>query len=319
MHKTVDCLSVGLAVADAVGEPVARFPPPGGLEMTPRISLSVGGCAANLAVDLARLGDRASLAACVGRDALGAFLRSAVGGAGVDVSRMQTVEALPTSATLIVNVKGEDRRFIHAAGANSAFDGSQVTEEMLHAARVLYVGGFCLMPNLTGERLAELFRRAKAQGVITVLDVVIAHQEGWAGQVQAALPFTDVFLPNQDEARMLTGMDDPMAQAERFREWGAATAVVTCGSQGAVLIGPDTRLRSGAFPVEFVDGTGSGDAFDAGYIDGLLRGLSPRECLTTGSALGASCVRMSGATTGVFTRPELDAFLKANALRIDHL
>jgi sugar/nucleoside kinase (ribokinase family) len=319
MHKTVDCLSVGLAVADAVGEPVGRFPPPGGLEMTPRISLSVGGCAANLAVDLARLGDRASLVACVGRDALGEFLRSAVAGSGVDVSRMQTVESLPTSATLIVNVKGEDRRFIHAAGANSAFDGSQVTEEMLRAARVLYVGGFCLMPNLTGARLAELFRRARAQKVITVLDVVIAHPQGWAEQVQAALPFTDVFLPNQDEARMLTGVEDPVEQAERFRAWGAATVVVTCGSQGAVLIGPDLRLRSGTFPVEFVDGTGSGDAFDAGYIDGLLRGLTPRECLAAGSALGASCVRMAGATTGVFTRPELDAFLKANTLRIEHL
>lgn len=319
MSKTIDCLSVGVSVADAVGEPVGRIPEAGQLELTPRISLSVGGCAANVAVDLGKLGDRATLVSCLGRDALGDFLTSTVAAAGVDVSQVIRLDAVPTSATLIVNVRGQDRRFIHAVGANAAFDGSQITDALLDQTRMLYVGGFCLMPNLTGPRLADLFARAKARGVQTILDVVIAQAPGWAEHLQTALPFTDVFLPNQDEGKMLTGLDDPVAQAELYRQWGAATAVVTCGAQGAVLIGPDDRLRAGTFSVEFVDGTGSGDAFDAGYIDGLLRGRSPRECLTAGSALGASCVRQAGATTGVFTRPELDAFLQAHPLRIEHL
>ena len=68
-----------------------------------------------------------------------------------------------------------------------------------------------------------------------------------------------------------------------------------------------------------IDGTGAGDAFAAGYISGLVDGLSPERCLEAASALGASCVRRAGATTGVFTRPELDEFLAQHRLPIERL
>ena len=77
------------------------------------------------------------------------------------------------------------------------------------------------------------------------------------------------------------------------------------------------RLKANAFAVPFVDGSGGGDAFAAGYMDGLLQGLDAEGCLRLGSAVGASCVRTIGTTTGVFTRPELEAFLRANTLRIE--
>ena len=95
--------------------------------------------------------------------------------------------------------------------------------------------------------------------------------------------------------------------------------MVTCGAEGAVLVAKDQTLRAGRFTVEFVDGTGSGDAFAAGYISGMLDGFSPERCLEIGSALGASCVRRSGATTGVFSRPELETFLSQNQLAIQRL
>jgi sugar/nucleoside kinase (ribokinase family) len=66
-----------------------------------------------------------------------------------------------------------------------------------------------------------------------------------------------------------------------------------------------------------VDGTGGGDAFAAGYITGLLRGLDAEGCLRIASAVGASCVRAIGTTTGVFTREELEAFLQEHELRVE--
>ncbi|HLQ46234.1 MAG TPA: PfkB family carbohydrate kinase, partial [Planctomycetaceae bacterium] len=72
-----------------------------------------------------------------------------------------------------------------------------------------------------------------------------------------------------------------------------------------------------AHPVQFVDGTGSGDAFVAGYVYGLLRGADTQHCVRLGSALGASCVRATGATTGVFNASELEAFVAANVLTIE--
>ena len=67
---------------------------------------------------------------------------------------------------------------------------------------------------------------------------------------------------------------------------------------GPLLVSEDVRLRAGAYPVEFVDGSGGGDAFDAGYVYGLLHGLGTEDCLRVASALGASCVRAIGTTTG---------------------
>ena len=61
------------------------------------------------------------------------------------------------------------------------------------------------------------------------------------------------------------------------------------------------------------------DAFDAGYIFGLLHGLGIEDCLRYASALGASCVRAIGTTPGVFTRAECEDFLKKNTLKIERI
>jgi len=71
------------------------------------------------------------------------------------------------------------------------------------------------------------------------------------------------------------------------------------------------------YPTTFVSGTGSGDAFDAGYIAGLLAGEDPAGCLRWGSALGASCVRAIGATESVFNRQEAEEFMRQHELDIE--
>ena len=100
---------------------------------------------------------------------------------------------------------------------------------------------------------------------------------------------------------------------------GAKTAIVTQGDRGSVLVSEGLRLRAEAYRMPFVDGTGGGDAFAAGYVAGMLRGWGPQECLRLGSAVGASCVRAIGTTAGVFRRDEAEAFLRQNELRIESL
>ena len=79
----------------------------------------------------------------------------------------------------------------------------------------------------------------------------------------------------------------------------------------------DLKFKAGRYEVEFVDGTGSGDAFSAGFILGLLEDRSFPDRLKFGSALGASCVQSLGATTGVFDRDALEAFTQANLFHCD--
>ena len=110
---------------------------------------------------------------------------------------------------------------------------------------MLYVGGYLLMPALEGEPLASLFRQARAAGVKTVLDIVLPEAGDHWHKLERVLAETDVFLPNRDEAAALTGLDDPLAQADRFAAAGAGAVVITCGDQGSVLVSGKTRLRAG--------------------------------------------------------------------------
>jgi sugar/nucleoside kinase (ribokinase family) len=315
----VDCVSAGILVADHLSAPISHLPEPGELVLVNELPLALGGCAANAAIDLARLGVAVSVVGCVGRDAFGRFIVETLSAAGVATGGIRTTSEAATSGTLIINVAGQDRRFIHNIGANARLRAADIPFEQVRGAKAFYVGGYLLLPALDPQELGELFRRAQAAGVITVLDVVLPGAGDHLSKLTPVLPHTDVFLPNGDEARAITGLDDPLRQAEAFLNAGARTVVITHGGEGTYLVNDRMRLRAGTYPVEFAGGTGAGDAFDAGYIAGLLAGEGPQRCLEWGSALGASCVRAVGATEAVFTRAEAEAFMRAHRLKIEPL
>ncbi len=310
-----DVLCAGLIVADHVCAPIERIPPAGQLAMTERIDLTIGGCASNVAVDLARLGLRSCVAGRVGDDPLGRHVCSALAAEGADCSQVTLSTTSQTSTTMVVNVRGEDRRFIHSAGANTEFTGDEIDDSAIRRSRAIYVGGFGLNPALSGERVARLFQIARDAGVTTVLDVVVGAED--VGEMlRPALPLTDYFLPNRDEARHITGIDAPLQQARTFREWGAGCVIITCGGDGALLMDAACTLHAHAHDIEQIDPTGGGDAFVAGFLYGRLKNAPLEDCLRYGAALGASCVRARGATTGVFNTQELEEFVRTHPLAV---
>ena len=313
MARAVLC--AGIVVADHVSSPISHLPAAGELVLADQLVLTIGGCAANVAVDLVKLGVPAGVVGCVGDDVFGRVVAEMLGERQVDVSGLRVRPGMDTSQTLIVNVAGQDRRFIHTFGANAAFEATDIPLEATEAG-VLYLGGYLLMEKVRPADLAAVFARARQKGLQTVLDVVTPGPADYLPRLEPVLPEVDVFLPNDHEAGLISGLSDPLAQAELFHRLGAKTVIITQGDRGSVLVGEGLKLRAGSFPVALVDGTGGGDAFAAGYIAGILRGWGPEDCLRIASAVGASCVRAIGTTAGVFTRQECDSFLKANELRI---
>jgi sugar/nucleoside kinase (ribokinase family) len=317
MNPPPDVLCAGIVVADHVCTPISHLPAAGELVIADRLLLTIGGCAANVAVDLVKMGVRTAVAGRVGGDMFGRIVAELLREAGVDGAALRVSPNLDTSQTLIVNVAGQDRRFIHTFGANADFCAADIPAERGKGCRALYLGGYLLMPRVVQEELIPVFAAARRAGVKTVLDVAIPGPGEYLSRLEGILPHVDVFLPNNHEAERITGESDPVKQAELFHRLGAGTAVVTLGGEGAVLVGDGMRLRSGVFSVPLVDASGGGDAFDAGYLYGLLHDLGPEDCLRVASALGASCVRAVGTTPGVFTRGECETFLGEHALRIE--
>jgi sugar/nucleoside kinase (ribokinase family) len=316
---TSEVLCAGIIVADHVSAPITHVPAAGELVMTDKLILAIGGCAANAAVDLAKMGVSPTVVGRVGGDIFGRVVADMLREQGVDVSAVRITADADTSQTLIVNVKGQDRRFIHTFGANADFTANDIPLELVRRCRILYLGGYLLMPKVRQEELIPVFATAREAGAKTVLDIATPGPGEYRSRLERLLPYVDFFLPNNHEAELISGESDAVRQAQSFRALGAGTVVITLGSQGSVLLNDRLGLRAGVYPVELVDASGGGDAFDAGFIYGLLNGFDEEECLRVASALGASCVRAIGTTPGVFTRPECEAFLRQHSLAIERL
>lgn len=301
----------GILVADVFLPPQARMPPAGALVTTGDFVVEPGGCAANTAVNLVRLGLAASVVGRVGDDVFGRFIETDLARRGVSVAGVARSGA-PTSKTVIVDIEGEDRRYFHTVGANAALTAADLERAELAAGDVLYVGGYLVMPGVGQLPLARFLEEARAGGARTVLDVVVpggAHVD--FDQVERLLPFVDTFLPNEDEARALTGEASPHRQARRFVEAGAGMAVVTRGAQGAVLAAPGCSLELPAPAVgAVVDSSGAGDAFAAGFICGMTAGWATEHTFAFASAVGASACTALGCSAGVFSREAAEDFVQ---------
>jgi len=304
----------GIIVTDHVCAPVDHMPVTGELILTDTIDLTLGGCAANVSTALAKLGTQATLVGRIGDDIAGVVVRELLEKAGVNTQGLIRSEGIATSQTLIVNVKGQDRRFIHTYGSNSRFVAADIPLEP--TPEILYLGGYLLMQSCRPEELATVLKKARANGAKTILDVVTPGKADYLPWLEPVLPEVDYFLPNDHEGHLITGLPSPLEQAQLFRKAGAMNVLITQGDKGTLWLGDNLHLEADIFRVPFVDGSGSGDAFAAGLILGLLENRSPEENLTIASAVGASCVRALGTTQGIFTRAELDAFLATNRLAV---
>jgi len=241
----MDVVCLGILVSDVFAEPVPVLPRPGELKITDGFLLSPGGCAANVAINLRRLNRSVGVVGKVGEDHFGDFVIAGLRRYGIETEYIRRSAGNPTSATVILNVHGEDRRYLHCLGANRDFCLADLDARVLAQARILYVGGYMAMPGFKAAELADLFCEAKSHGLITVLDVVIpANVQDPAKEVIPALAYADYFLPNDDEAHLLTGISQPLEQARALSCYNAqGTVIITLGSRGSLLFGASRFLK----------------------------------------------------------------------------
>ncbi len=308
----------GILVADTVCGPMDELPREGALIALDAMPSKAGGCAANVAIGLSRQGLAADCVGRVGNDPSAQIVLNALKQAGAGTQYITFSETQPTSQTVILLVRGQDRRFLHMFGANKEFAVSHIDRAWLSGLKVFYLGGLFVMPAIHTGELRDLLRFCKSKGIATVVDVVLPRQHEGFGGLEELLPYIDCFLPNDDEASQITGLDDPLDQIRAFRARGAHTVIITRGEKGCVAARDGDVWRAGVFPIPVVDPTGSGDAFTAGIITGMVRGWDMPRTLTFASALGASATRAVGTTDGVFTAQEADSFLVSASLTIEH-
>src|SRR5256714_71549 len=139
MRDSCDVLCAGIVVADHICTPISHLPAAGELVLADRLLLTLGGCAANVAGDLGELRVRAMVLGRVGDDVFGRVVGEMLRGEGVGVAGLHTSPGVDTSQTLIVNVAGQDRRFIHTFGANALFSAADISLDLAKRCEVLYL------------------------------------------------------------------------------------------------------------------------------------------------------------------------------------
>ncbi len=280
------------------------------------IRLTVGGSSAITACGLARLGLRVAHGGVVGDDVLGHAVLEGLRDRGVDHSTVTVDPAIPTGATVHLGT-GDDRAMLTATGTIDRLRAEDVPREILAHIRHIHAGSTAIQPKLR-PGLPELFREARAADVTSSFDTNWDPDRRWEG-VDAMLAAADVFLPNEREAALISGIMDPLEAAHaliaradaagRDPEAGPLTVAVKLGADGALAVRGDEALRVPADRVEVVDATGAGDGFDAGFLYGFTGGRPLAECLALGVACGTLSVRAIGGVDGQATLEEAEGLL----------
>ena len=321
-----DILGIGNAIVDVLAPVAAGFPEaqgmmPGGMALidagradqivsliTP-VQHTSGGSAANSCVVAGALGARVAYLGKVAEDAAGEHFRRDIEAAGIAFpSRPLSGSAAAGRATArcIILVTPDGQRTMNTyLGACTAFGEADVLAETVQSARIVYLEGYLFDPPEAQQafrRASSLAREAGRRVALSLSDpfCVGRHRDAFRTLVAEGV---DILFANEEEILSLYETDD-FEVAARHAAAEVEIAVLTRSERGSVILsrgagGAGSTMSEHAVvaaePVRVLDTTGAGDAYAAGFLAGLTRGLPMAECGRIGAVAAAEIISHFGA------------------------
>lgn len=318
----------------SLGESMLRLSVPTGrrLDDTRMLDMELAGAESNVSVALARLGWKSGWFSRMPDHALAHAIIRALRSDGVDVSSVKYVSderlgtyfieyATPPRATQVI--------YDRTNSAASHMTIEDVDWNYLLDTRILHLTGItAALSDNCYELLAEAIQRAKSSGVLVSFDVNYRAKlwsASTAGEkLRPLIEQADLLLCKGADASSLFGCKgEPRQLMNELKALTHAKAIFcTFGDQGAALLSGDQFMSQPAVPVQIIDRIGSGDAFAAGVLDGLLTGgvtLSNINVLADGLRRGVTLAAIALSQFGdrvLSSRAELNAALKSDRLDI---
>jgi sugar/nucleoside kinase (ribokinase family) len=297
-HK-YDVSVIGLYILDVLGRPVTRIPEKGNVDFIEEIRLTVAGTAGGTVVDTAKLGLRSLAVGAVGDDEKADWVLLTLKKHGIDVSAMQRLKGVPTSATILNIRPNGERPALHVRGASDHFDVPPEMYDQVFDAPIVHLGGTGLLKKLDGRASVKLLQEAKRRGCTVTFDL-IATNASTIAIVDPLLPLIDYFTPSIEEAMDVSQQKTPEDCARFFLDRGSGSCVFTLGGEGAFYADRSgKRLKSSAYDIQVVDTTGCGDAFDAGFICALHHKMDIETSLRFAQAAAALVAMGLGSDAGI--------------------
>jgi len=286
-------LVLGNANLDVIVGHVDTWPERGTESFFPHGDLRIGGSAANTARVLQRLGARSGLVSAHGSDFAGAAIGRAFSGARDRVASLSG----PTGFTVGLLHRPSERTFLSSVGHLDRLDAGFFRGALdgvdLEGALVLVSGGFAMPALVDGHRALQDFLRDRG--------AELAIDPGWPDgdwtdtelrQARAWLAASDHALLNDKEAAAIAGTGDLEAMIGALADAmpSGATLVIKRGPRGAIAHRAGRTIEVTTQALDPVDTVGAGDAFNAGYLDALAKGMSLRACLEWAVAVAGHVV-----------------------------
>ncbi|HUH99093.1 MAG TPA: ribokinase [Anaerolineales bacterium] len=274
-----------------------RLPRPGETVIGGVHSVNHGGKGANQAVAVARLGGDVVLVAAVGRDEFGAQAVTELVREGVRLSVVR--KELPTGvAQIMVGADGENMIAV-ASGANQSLEPEDIQSALVpYLTEGAVVLASLEVPHQAVLAAARLARDRKCTFILNPAPAQPLSPE--------LLRCCNILTPNEHEMAGL-GFD----QIADVFQYGLEAVVVTRGAQGADLLGPrGFSLHYDAFPIQVIDTTGAGDAFNATLAWAISNGQQTTDALRLAMGGGALATRALGARAGMASQAELLGFIE---------
>jgi len=285
-----------------------RLPSPGETVSGGTLLVNLGGKGANQAVAARRLGGEVRMLGCVGDDADGRRIWKSLADAGIGVEGLLFSAGAATGTALImVDASGRNQIAV-APGANHS-----LTVEMLapHAGSIAWADVVACQLETPLGVVRWALGEARRRGVTTVLNP--APVQPLDPELMALVDF---LTPNEHEAARLSGaavdsVESARAAALRLLAAGAGTVLVTLGEQGVLACHEDDAVHFPAFPVQAVDTTAAGDAFNGALAIGLAAGGTLEQAIPLANAAAALACTRRGAQDSLPGRADVEAFLRS--------
>lgn len=278
----LDVLALGTCNADFLMN-VPRFSQADDEVDIEKLRISIGGSAANFAVETSRLGLKTGIMARIGKDRYGQAIISEFKTRNINIERLVKIDEKTGMAFIAVEPDGE-RSIYTFMGANSKFKLEKEDKKLINASKILHITGM----------YTEIVEEASKHANILSFNPGSLLSTYGIDVLGGIIEKTDVLFLNRKEVTILTGKSNDEG-AGYLVDMGVPFVVVTMGKSGSKVYTKDGMIHYPPSKINPLDTTGAGDTFAAGFISAFFNKRNLKECLEQGDKSALKCIKKLGA------------------------
>lgn len=279
------------------------------------ISFSIAGSSGYTVQDFCKFGNNTSIAANIGNDHFGKAIAEGFKALGIHTDDLLVCEG-NTAVGVYWLMYGNKKRPL--AYDMSSFAPWTVSEDLSDylSYDLIHIGGYLHYPQMFFGRTTDVFKLAKKHNITTSIDTQFPLvQQGcltpWIENMLDILPYTDVLVCDQEEARSLVAKQDLRDIANEILALGVKVVVIKQATDGSLVFGSERSFHQPMIRVgETVDSVGAGDAYGAAFMSKYILGESLDDCALFAAVAAAFTVTKAGGIAAVPSSQQVQRFIE---------